>query len=109
VRRLAPRRAALALDGLAADLAPATTLARVQGCWRDAVGALVAAEAAPVAEHDGTVTVACRSAVWAHELELMSPELVARLNVRLGAREGEEPVRELRTVAGGIRPARRHQ
>ena len=85
MRRLAPRPLARALEGVTATLAPATTLARVQGCWRDVVGEGVAAESHPVAEHDGVVTVACESAVWAQELELMGPELVARVNATLGA------------------------
>jgi predicted nucleic acid-binding Zn ribbon protein len=84
MRRVAPRPLARALEGVAATLAPATTLARVQGCWGDVVGESVAAESHPVAEHDGVVTVACRSAVWAQELELMGPELVARVNAALG-------------------------
>jgi hypothetical protein len=36
-----------------------------------------------VGERDGVVEVACRSAVWAHELELMGPDLTARLNTSL--------------------------
>jgi predicted nucleic acid-binding Zn ribbon protein len=36
--------------------------------------------------------VTCASAVWAQELDLMGPELVARLNAELGA----ELVRSLR-------------
>jgi predicted nucleic acid-binding Zn ribbon protein len=99
VRRLAPRRLNAALDALTADLAPATTLARVQARWPDAVGAAIAAEAEPVAEREGVVTVACRSAVWAQELDLLGPDLVARLNAALGTSEGAGPVRKLRPVA----------
>ena len=102
MRRQAPRRVALALAGLADDLAPATTLARVQGCWRDVAGPVIAEEAQPVAEHDGTVTVVCGSAVWAQELDLLAGDLVPRLNGSLGAAEGDDPVRALRVVAGGI-------
>jgi predicted nucleic acid-binding Zn ribbon protein len=65
-------------------LEPATILARVQGCWADAVGEVVSGEARPVAERDGVVNVACRSSVWAQELELLGPELVAKLNAALG-------------------------
>jgi predicted nucleic acid-binding Zn ribbon protein len=99
VRRLAPRRLGSALDRLTADLAPATTLARVQARWPDAVGAAIAAEAEPVAEREGIVTVACKSAVWAQELDLLGPDLVARLNAAIGASEGGGPVRRLRAVA----------
>ena len=100
MRRLAPRRLDAALAQLTADLAPATTLARVQAAWPGTVGAAIAAEAEPVSERDGVVTVACRSAVWAQELELMGPDLVSRLNSALGDPAGAAPVRRLRAVAG---------
>ena len=99
MRRLAPRRLGAALDRLTADLAPATTLARVQACWPDTVGPAIAAEAEPVSEREGVVTVACKSAVWAQELDLLGPDLVGRLNGALGASEGTGPIRRLRTVA----------
>jgi predicted nucleic acid-binding Zn ribbon protein len=103
VRRLAPRPIAAALTELSRSLAPATTLAGVQAGWPDAVGATIAAEAEPVSEREGVVTVACRSAVWAQELELLGPDIVARLNERLGGAGGRGPVRGLRTVVGGSR------
>ena len=106
MRRLAPRPAGIALAAVRGELAPATTLARVQGCWREAVGPVVAGEAHPVSEHEGTVTVACDTAVWAQELDLLGPELVGRLNELLGGPEGDEPVRAIRVVAGGIRAGR---
>jgi predicted nucleic acid-binding Zn ribbon protein len=65
------------------EWAPATPLAAVQRAWPEAVGPLVAAEAQPVAERSGVVTVACRSAVWASELDLMAPDLIERLNAAL--------------------------
>ena len=101
MRRLAPRRLDSALAELSKQLAPATTLARVQACWPDAAGAAIAAEAEPVSERAGVVTLACRSAVWAQELDLMAPQLVERLNDALAA----PVVRSLRCVAtgGGIR------
>ena len=52
--------------------------------WPAVVGAAVAAEATPITERGGTLTVACRSSVWAQELDLMAPELVVRLNAQLG-------------------------
>jgi predicted nucleic acid-binding Zn ribbon protein len=63
--------------------APETLLAAVQSCWREAVGQQVAAEAEPVSERDGLVTIACRSATWAQELDLLSDELLERLNEAL--------------------------
>jgi predicted nucleic acid-binding Zn ribbon protein len=103
VRRLAPRRLDAALAQLTERLAPATTLARVQSRWPDAVGEAIAAEAEPVSERDGVLTVACGSAVWAQELDLMAPDLVGRLNELLGATGGPPPVRGLKAVVGGPR------
>lgn len=102
VRRLAPRPLGHALADVTRGLAPATTLAGVQACWADAVGPAVAAEAEPVSEHQGVVSVVAKSAVWAQELDLLSADLVASLNELLGgAREGG-PVRSLRVVVGGV-------
>jgi predicted nucleic acid-binding Zn ribbon protein len=85
VRRRAPRPLSVAVDAFAATLAPATPLARVQRVWAQAVGEAVAREAEPVAMRGATLTVACRSAVWAHELDLMSGEVTGALNEALGA------------------------
>jgi predicted nucleic acid-binding Zn ribbon protein len=85
VRRREPRPLAHAVDALAQRLAPRTVLADVQRVWEDAVGQVVAAQAAPTGERQGVVTVTCASAVWAQELDLMAPELVARINAALGA------------------------
>ena len=71
MRRPAPRPLGQALAEVSAGLAPATTLARVQARWGDAVGDVIAEEAEPVSEREGVVTVACRSAVWAQELDLL--------------------------------------
>lgn len=104
--RRAPRPVASAIESLTADLAPLTGLASVQRAWPDAVGPAIAAEAEPVAEQGGEVTVRCRSAVWAQEVELMGPALVAALNASLGA----ERVRALRCTAGAGRATdRRHR
>jgi predicted nucleic acid-binding Zn ribbon protein len=83
VRRRRPRALGEALRKVRSQTAPETLLAAVQSCWRDAVGEQVAAEAEPVSERDGEVTVACRSATWAHELDLLSEELLERLNEAL--------------------------
>jgi predicted nucleic acid-binding Zn ribbon protein len=81
--RRAPRPLALALDPLREALAPATLLAEVQGVWTAAVGDAIAAEAYPTAERAGVLTVACSASVWAHELDLMGPVIVERLNTAL--------------------------
>jgi hypothetical protein len=72
------------LERLRDELAPATPLAEAQRVWPDAVGAAIAAEARPVSERAGTLTISCSASVWAHELELMGPTIVERLNGLLG-------------------------
>jgi predicted nucleic acid-binding Zn ribbon protein len=101
VSRRAPRRLGEAVGALADDLAPRTPLAAVQRAWPEAVGELIAAEAHPAAERAGVVTVTCSSSVWAHELDLMSPVLIERLN---GALEGPVITR-LRCRASPVRGA----
>ena len=95
MRRRSPRPLALALAPLSEAAAPATTLARVQAEWIRAAGSLVAAEAQPVSERDGVVTVRCSSSVWAHELSLLAPRLVEALSS-----SGAPGVRSLRFVTG---------
>jgi predicted nucleic acid-binding Zn ribbon protein len=73
-------------------------LAAVQLVWSEVAGRAIAAEADPVAERDGVVTVACRSAVWAQELDLMGPQLIERLNARL-----DPPISGLRFTADAAR------
>jgi predicted nucleic acid-binding Zn ribbon protein len=85
MRRLTPRPLAFALAEVASAAAPATLLARVQTAWPQTAGAALAAATKPVAERDGVVTMACESAVWAQELELLAPDLLERLNERLGS------------------------
>ena len=83
--RRAPRPANLAIQDLADRLAPQTLLAQVQRLWPEVVGETIAAEATPTGDRGGTLQITCRSAVWAQELDLMGPDLVARLNVAIGA------------------------
>jgi predicted nucleic acid-binding Zn ribbon protein len=94
-RRSTPRPFAPAVERLADRLMPATLLAEVQRAWPEAAGAALAAVAEPVSERDGVITVACGSAVWAQELDLLSERVVTALNTRLG----RPAVRRLRTVA----------
>jgi predicted nucleic acid-binding Zn ribbon protein len=84
VRRRGPRPLGIALDRLTTDLAPATLLAEVQRAWASAAGEAFAAQCTPDGERAGVVTVACSSAVWAQELDLLSERVVERLNERLG-------------------------
>lgn len=94
--RAAPRSLSSALERLTGSLAPATTLARVQASWEGVTGPVIAAAARPTAERDGVVTVLCEASVWAQELDLMSVDLLARLNDALG----EPMIRELRCRTG---------
>ena len=97
MRRVAPRPLRAALEGALAHAEPATTIARVQSAWPAVAGAGLASSAAPVAEREGVVTVACESAVWANELELLAPDLLERLNGAL-QKGGSGPVSRLRFV-----------
>jgi predicted nucleic acid-binding Zn ribbon protein len=87
------------------DLAPATTLARVQRVWSGVAGEAIAREAEPVSERDGVVTITCSSSVWAHEIELLGGDLVGRLNEALGPHLGPPPVRALKASASRARRA----
>jgi predicted nucleic acid-binding Zn ribbon protein len=100
VRRLGPRRLGVVLEAVVGEARPAGLLAAVQSAWPEVAGAALAAAATPVSEREGTVTVACESGVWANELELLAPDLMARLNERL--RDGPEGARveRLRFVVG---------
>jgi predicted nucleic acid-binding Zn ribbon protein len=95
MRRRDPRPAGHAISALAERLAPLTLLAEVQRVWPRAVGEVIAAQADPTGERDGVLVVTCASAVWAQELDLMGPELVAKLNALLGG----DDVRALRCRA----------
>lgn len=98
-----PRPLAGALAGLRADVAPKTLLAAVQGAWPSAVGDVVAAQAEPVAERDGVVRIACRSATWAQELDLIQDELLTRLREALADGAFAESLSGLRFGADAAR------
>jgi predicted nucleic acid-binding Zn ribbon protein len=98
MRRAGPRQFGPTLERAAQAAAPATTLAAVQRQWPATAGARVAAEAEPIREREGEVVVACRSSVWANELDLLAPDLADRLNDALEAVSGRRPVRRLRFV-----------
>jgi predicted nucleic acid-binding Zn ribbon protein len=92
-----PRPLAVAVAGLRAGLAPATLLADVQSAWEAVAGADVARHSKPVSERGGVVTIRCDAAVWASELTMMAPGLVAALRDRL---DSSRSLRELRFVVG---------
>ncbi len=98
MRRLAPRPLASPLLAIRRTLAPPTTIARVQERWEGAVGTAVSAEAHPLSERGGVLTVGCRSAVWAQELSLMGNDLLERLNGALDRPAGQPLLSELRFI-----------
>jgi predicted nucleic acid-binding Zn ribbon protein len=81
------------------QLSPRTTIGDVQRVWPAVAGPAVVKEATPTAERNGTLTITCRSSVWAQELDLMGLELVERLNAQLG----EGRITALRCVASPSR------
>jgi predicted nucleic acid-binding Zn ribbon protein len=101
VRRPAPRPLAAILGPVTAAASPKTVLARVQVAWPEVAGPALAGAAAPVAERQGVVTLACESAAWAQELELLSADLLPRVNERI-APGGEAQVGRLRFVVGSV-------
>jgi hypothetical protein len=85
------------LVGAAGAGAP-EALVRVVRAWPAAAGELVAREAWPARiGRDGTVTVHCRSAVWASELIHLTTRLTAALESA-----GAGPVAGLRFVVGSV-------
>jgi hypothetical protein len=96
--RRSPRPLAEAFGALTDELAPRTLLADVQRAWPASVGEAIAAQASVTGER-------CAASVWAQELDLMAPQIIARLNRELGTRPdprtGSDPVRRLRCVAVG--------
>jgi predicted nucleic acid-binding Zn ribbon protein len=97
LHRRSPRPLSAALEQLQARVAPQTVLAGVQRHWPELVGGLIAAEARPVAERGGVLTVSCSSAVWAAELDADSQLILERLNERLESGQ----LTRLRCVIGG--------
>jgi predicted nucleic acid-binding Zn ribbon protein len=81
--RRAPRPIGNALETVLSGAEPATLLAAVQSAWPGAVGEAVAREASPVAERDGVVTIACRSATWAQELDLLGARIIDQIRQNL--------------------------
>ena len=82
-RRRAPRSLATAIGEALERAEPATLLAMVQSVWADAVGEAIAREATPVAERSGVVTVACHSAAWAQELDLLGAQILEKIRSEL--------------------------
>ncbi|MBA3263146.1 MAG: DUF721 domain-containing protein [Thermoleophilaceae bacterium] len=99
-RRLAPRPLAAALAAAVGDARPAGLLAAVQSAWPPVAGPALAAAAGPASEQSGIVTVACESGAWAQELQLLAPDLTARLNAHFEGVGEAGRVERLRFVVG---------
>jgi predicted nucleic acid-binding Zn ribbon protein len=80
-----PHSIGAAIRSARAEVEPATLLAAAQSVWREAAGERIAREARPVREREGEITVCCRAATWAQELDLLQDELRGRLNLALGS------------------------
>jgi predicted nucleic acid-binding Zn ribbon protein len=102
-RRDQPHPLAAALDAVRADVAPQTLLAGVQEAWPGVVGATVAAQSDAVAEREGVVTVACRTATWAQELDLMQTDLLPKLREALADGPFADRLEGLRFTADAAR------
>ena len=81
--RRTPRPISEAIGAALEGTGPATLLAAVQSAWASAVGEAIARESAPVSERDGVVTVACGSATWAQELDLLRERILAQIRAEL--------------------------
>jgi predicted nucleic acid-binding Zn ribbon protein len=96
--RRAPRPISEAIGAALEGTGPATLLAAVQRAWASAVGEAIAREAAPVSERDGVVTVACTSATWAQELDLLGERILGQIRSELA---DPEALTGLRFTASG--------
>jgi predicted nucleic acid-binding Zn ribbon protein len=100
MRKASPHALGETIRQLRDQAQPATLLAAVQASWRTAVGDHIAEQAWPVRDRDGVITVECRAATWAQELDLLQDELVERVNSQLG----EARVSRLRMIVGDGNP-----
>jgi predicted nucleic acid-binding Zn ribbon protein len=91
--RRSPRPLAAAIGQALERAEPATLLAAVQSVWADAVGEAIAREATPVTERSGVVTVACNSASWAQELDLLGAQIIEKIRSKLPAGSSLEGLR----------------
>ncbi len=88
MRRPGPHSLSAALEAAASEASPPGLLPLVQTSWPRVAGEAIAAQSEPTGEREGVITVACSSAAWAHELELLGGDLLRRLNAALEDRHG---------------------
>jgi hypothetical protein len=77
------------LQSLLQDLGLAEKLRRYRAwqVWDEVVGPQIAAHARPLRLREGVLEVRVEQAVWMQQLQLMKPQLLARLNECLGGPE----------------------
>ena len=78
-----PRSLGQAISDFRTDISPASRVASVQAVWNEVVGERISAVTEVIEEREGTVLIECKSSVWAQELELMAPRILARLKDRI--------------------------
>jgi predicted nucleic acid-binding Zn ribbon protein len=93
--RRTPRGLGQALEQARQQWSPGTLLADIQAAWPGVAGETLAGVARPSSVGRGVVTIDCSASLWAHELDLMGPQIVAGLNAALGG----ERVTRIRCVA----------
>lgn len=81
--RRAPHTLQTAIERLVGETSPPGLLAQVQAHWPEIAGEMIAEQATPVSERDGTITIACASSMWMSELAMMQASLLERLHAVL--------------------------
>ena len=66
--------------------------------WEEAVGAAIAAHAAPESIKGGKLTLVVDSPVWMNQLSLLAPTLITQINAAIG----EEAVTDVRFRMGNV-------
>lgn len=79
-----------------AGLSTAGDVWQLAEVWRSALGAQIAARATPLRLVRGELLIAVAEAVWRQELQLLAPQIAAKLNHALG----REVVQRIRLVGG---------
>lgn len=94
-----PRPLSALLDALtkALELEKGLSAHRAVEIWPEVAGPDIAAHAWAHAVRGDTLEVRTDSPVWAHQLQLLEPQLVARMRSALGA---DSPVRHIRFKSG---------
>jgi len=72
----------------------------LSGHWADLVGESVATHCSPVAVNNSVLVVAVSDPAWASQLKFLEPDLVARMNEKLGEKSIE-------SIEFRVRPSRK--